>query len=926
MKNFPNQEIDTIKSKIDNNISKIFDAINWVDSNLKYETKNKLNLKFKNTVNTLKKINKNIHSKPVMAVFGASQVGKSYLIKNLLSDTQKPFYINNGEIKYDFLKDINPPGTGAESTGVVTRFTIDNEIKFLDFPIKVKLLKPKDIFIIILDTYFLDSKKISKTYDKIRLEEHIIHYEELTKNNPIQSFLTEFEILEIKEYFNNHLSKHSIVFENLNDTRFFERIATLIERSSVSNWVAIFEVLWNKNEAISKLATTLIHNLNQIEFAENIYLSFNEVLREGGNQILDVQRINQLYADSKTTTFKKDNGETFSLQLSFIAALIEELVFNIPRELAENKPFLNNSDLLDFPGARSRKTLEFDEITDNLIPEMLLRGKVSYLFNKYSDDFNINNLLFCTNDSKLEVNELPSLLNNWLNRNIGENPVERNKALQNAEIPSLFVIYSFFNNQLKFDTTNDIDFDVIPNKLEYKWNTRFNTFFENEIVTPTRNWHKEWTNEKPNFNNFYLLRDYKYSNDTYIGFEQYGKETEFNEQRRNYFKELEKSFLNHNFVQNHFQNPIESWKNATDINSDGTNLIIQNLNKVSNNASKINRYIHKHDLLINEVISILKEHLHTDDLSEIREKNTKNVNTLLFSFNELLSKDIHGFNTFISELSLNVIDVYNFLIDHIHIDLGTENSNELDSSNILVIQNPELKNVSTLEEAIAILKKALWLSSDKDVLEILASNNINKDVFIKSATSKTRAQYYVDLLLDYWRNYLEKNELEKFSYFITSGVSKESLHFLIEFYFRLVAQRGIKVKLEYIINDITSDTENNRGVEEFLAELFTIIINEIVFNFDNSYFTTDEINEINKLNYNFKFFNVQKENETNHIRSLFEDNKELADVNQVVLEKYNKWIETLRISLLINSGFVDYDEDANIQLKNLVSNFNTIEI
>ena len=142
----------------------------------------------------------------------------------------------------------------------------------------------------------------------------------------------------------------------------------------------------------------------------------------------------------------------------------------------------------------------------------------------------------------------------------------------------------------------------------------------------------------------------------------------------------------------------------------------------------------------------------------------------------------------------------------------------------------------------------------------------------------------------------------------------------------ICTQRGIKVKLEYIINDITSDTENNRGVEEFLAELFTIIINEIIFNFDNSYFTTDEINEINKLNYNFKFFNVQKENETNHIRSLFEDNQELADVNQVVLEKYNKWIETLRISLLINSGFVDYDEAANIELKNLVSNFTTIDI
>jgi hypothetical protein len=322
MKNFSNIEIENIKSCIEENTSMLFNTIDWVNKNLKHETKNSINLKLKNTINTLNKINNNIHSKPVIAVYGASQVGKSYLIKNLLSETQKQFYINNGDLKYDFLKDINPPGTGAESTGVVTRFTIDNELKFFDFPVKVKILTPKDIFIIVLDTYFLDSKKITKTYDKIELEKHLSNFEVSTNNNHSQSYLTEFEIFEIKEYFNNHLNKHSLVFESLNETRFFERIASFIEKTSFENWVAIFEILWNKNAAISKLAILLIQNLNKLSFAKNLYLSFNEVLREGGNQILDVKRINQLYSDTNTNKCKTETGKIINVEVSILAALI----------------------------------------------------------------------------------------------------------------------------------------------------------------------------------------------------------------------------------------------------------------------------------------------------------------------------------------------------------------------------------------------------------------------------------------------------------------------------------------------------------------------------------------------------------------------------------------------------------------------------
>ena len=123
MKNYTEQELESISTTISNNNKVIDDSISWANKNLKYEEQSNLILSLKNSKKILSKINENLKNKPVIALFGGSQVGKSYLIKNLLSVEGKPFLIENNFQKYDFLKDINPPGVGAESTGVVTRFT-----------------------------------------------------------------------------------------------------------------------------------------------------------------------------------------------------------------------------------------------------------------------------------------------------------------------------------------------------------------------------------------------------------------------------------------------------------------------------------------------------------------------------------------------------------------------------------------------------------------------------------------------------------------------------------------------------------------------------------------------------------------------------------------------------------------------------------
>lgn len=925
MKHYSEQDIALLKEKIKLNVNKLNNSIKWVEDNLKYEEKHSLLLKLKNSLNTFNKVYNKIDSKPVIAIFGGSQVGKSYLIKNLLSSKRQPFVIRNNHKEYDFLKDINPPGVGAESTGVVTRFTINNEVKFEEFPIKVKLLSAKDIVIIILDSFFLDLKKITDFAKSKDLDTHIKYYEDSYSSSK-QSALNEFDLLEIKEYFENHLSKHTIMFEGLIESRFFERIGKIISGFEYQQWITIFDILWNKNENLSTLFLKLLSNLKTLNFDSEAYISFKEVLR-GEGEILDVKRLKELNDSTKQTTVKKQNGEEIKINLSLITALTAELIFSIPNELVESKEFLKNSDLLDFPGARSRLAIEIQDIDLEIIPDMLLRGKVSYLFNKYSDDFNINNLLFCTNDKQLDVNEIPSLLFNWISKNIGTNSYERSNSLKESSVPPLFVIFTFFNNQLKYDTTNDFEYAQDPQKLNYKWDTRFNRFFKNEIVTQTRDWHVDWTKDQANFKNFYLLRDFKYSTDSFDGFEELGYELKEKAERIPYLEKLKDSFLNFDFVNNHFDSPLNSWEVAANLNYDGSELIINNLSEVSNNLTKTNHYISKLNNLIVGLKKDLDKHLHSDDLSVLRANSMKSVNEIQFSLNSLLAKDITAFNQLIKSSSLKPVEIYNLLNENIVVNVNEKSLENFNQSNILVSQYPELEHVNSFEEVIEILKQNLWLSSNEEVEDFLTQKGIKKENLFSKKETKSKAQFYTELVFNYWISKI--SDSSNYDYFITKGISQNSLLFIAEHWAKIISNRGLKDKLERILNDIVSETTANRGVEEFLAETFSLIINEIVINFDLNYFTNEELIEIENLmlNNNFKFYNKTVPSDQKTIQDLFEVNTdEKTSASTVVLEKYNKWIEFFRISLLVNCGFVNYDEKANNQLKELINSFNDFKL
>ena len=146
----------------------------------------------------INRIKKSILSKPVFALFGPSQVGKSYLVKNLLSIDGNPLEIIIGDKSYDFLEKINPAGSGAESTGVVTRFTINDKTNGNNSLVKAKLISISDLIIILTDCYINDTDISEPKYDNF--ENHIkkLESEYIGKEN-IQDHLNENNINGIKK-------------------------------------------------------------------------------------------------------------------------------------------------------------------------------------------------------------------------------------------------------------------------------------------------------------------------------------------------------------------------------------------------------------------------------------------------------------------------------------------------------------------------------------------------------------------------------------------------------------------------------------------------------------------------------------------------------------------------------------------------------
>lgn len=579
------EQCNTIESVVE-------DGMNWVLQNADADKQKVTLYNLKKFRRAARRYKKAIPKRPSIAIFGQSQVGKSYLVSNFAKTPEADsleVLIPGTKERVDFIEKINPPGGGKEATGLVSRFTIKEDIKPGQQPYILKLFSQADIAKIITNGYMSDITHYQYTIDREAVRKTLESARKKMAPSEMPGF-DEDDVYEYKEYLNFKFRDHFII-KDLNNIGFWDDIAEIVPRLDAEKRWEIFEILWGKQVFFTDLFQRLSYGLAQIGFLPEVRCEL-AALTPQLDTILDVQRLREFYSEANKpkVNLYNDTSLITTLDRSIVSALTAEAVLPLPLETADHpqRAFLKDADVLDFPGARSRQqipeeTFEEKPNDDKLL--VFLRGKVAFLFDRYNFNYEISTLLFCMDNKQPEVADLPQFLYEWIKTTHGGTPKareDRERMLASIvkqndidKLIPLLVVFTKFNIELAGNPATEKPGDLGPHNA--KWTARVGANFADQMgISVGDKWIEQW-DTRESFKNLFMLRDPKWSKTVFEGVDQSGEETGIRPEYVQKMEDMKKSFLNHPDIIKHFHNPLEAWQESTSPNKSGTDYIIKYL-------------------------------------------------------------------------------------------------------------------------------------------------------------------------------------------------------------------------------------------------------------------------------------------------------------------------------------------------------------
>lgn len=647
-----------------------------------------------------KKIKSALEENCSVAAFGESQVGKSYLINSLLSSPEIPFVIENAGIKYSFIDSINSSGgniSQTETTGVITRFTAKTNSNLKPGLIRIKNLTISDLILLILDSYYSDLKINPETaLNSEEINSRVRKLQQSNKERAVQGILTEDDVKDIRDYCTQVLGS---LVQSIIRSDFFTVIPQVIHQYLPDEWVDIFSLLWNDNQSISNLFSLLISEYAKIDFVTSCCVPFEAVLRKNGT-LLKIEWLDRFCGvtneaqenDVPTTDVFDDEGNLIvsGFSKASLSALIAELTFILPNDIIKERPFLQRLDLLDLPGARAREKV-YENDAEKILPTILRRGKVAYLFNKYSRSLKISSILFCHHNDMKSEPTIGNMVSDWIYKNIGSTPAERYQSISRTNgISPFFFIATKFNKELELEKNDSPD---NLGGLDNHWK-RFDIVYP-EIIKPAT-WFDDWiidptSNRTQPFQNLYLLRDFYWSNKNkvftgYSDKETKSRETEIYDHPEfpDFLRHLRESFLGNNFVQKHFVSPQKAWEGVATINNDGSKLIIEDLNAIAEVLEEARDTRYKSELIkINEKVQDrLLPYYEPEDEQQNNVKLVRQIGGIRMSLHTNIGSHPELFGKIIDSLMLPVDLIRNLTYDIVTLKSETPR----DVNEIILIQ------------------------------------------------------------------------------------------------------------------------------------------------------------------------------------------------------------------------------------------------
>lgn len=930
----------------------------------------------------LRMLKKAAEENPAIAAYGVSQVGKSYLINCMLQKDGEPFRLKADGKSYNFIEEMNPKTNNTEATGVVTRFSSfgkGGNRYSAKYPILMRCLSVSDIIIILCDGYYNDIHDYGYLSEQA-VEDMGIMLMERYKNAPkCQSFIISDDIMNIKSYFHDYLKTkaQSFIYKSV----FFDKLAYVVERIPEDKWAETFSVLWNNSEYQTKLFNKMTNTLKKLRYSEFVYLPAQSLLHNGVNEdtIMSVQCLNELFLTSPkffTDAYLK-NGDNFTkiehLTKSEICALCSEIIVKIDEEylgsnnlycldnikdekVREKLPpeksiengvrlkeivtddmnsvgsiFMHN-DILDFPGARSRKKLELKTLSaDNVLIEVLLRGKVAYLFNMYNKSMLINVLLYCHHAEKNEVTDVPHLLKDWISNYVGRTMEERRETMAaTGGISPLFYIGTKFNMDMKLSSeavANNI------NSLNNRWNERFYKTLYRECFNVEGSLDKEeqkiflnWTRPGEHFSNCYLLRDYKYSgpNDSKL----YEGEKTSNKRMLlppEFYKDLRNTFCNNQYVKMFFSHPELSWDVAASIDNDGSLYIIDQLAKVATNMANMRAVEFKRKIYEarHGAYKVVESYYVPTNSEEILEGNIRKARAIFREMDFTCNNDNYYFGHLLQALQLTEKESYTIV--HRVMQSPDLNAKVNDFKAYELIRKScenagyPIESVKSEEDRWQCLMKTYAFATREEAQDYLNKKNVDPaKLFTGTYKRKLNSCVIADNVFDAWCSGIKSVDfINEFT--DEQGFDISVMTSLMDNLVTSSEGLGLRDMMAECIAEYVNVVDIHTANESLLADMLASKVNEFVMDFGFKYLSDETKAKAQKIceSHNLPAFRyilkqLPSTYDEKDLTALFND---MSTSPKALLpsfeDNYNKWIEYMFISFVANLDIPDIDFEAN---------------
>jgi len=530
-------------------------------------------------------------AKPMtIGFFGLSQAGKSYLISALAAGENGKLETRLGGKQLDFLTHINPPGGGKEATGLVTRFSRRQVGGDERWPVTLQLFSEIEMGKILASAFIHDfnQEKFDWQYDEGRINDLLASLTKRRRPTRVAG-ISEDDVVSLWDY----LSRHAEKSQSRLALHYWPQAITLASWLTPEDRGQLFSVLWGEVAELTEAYIRFAQTLHRLGGAQEVWAPLSTLVSEENgllvqrDSIMNVDMLERLNKESDIRievcpVVEGQAAAPVTLSLAELTALTVEL--HIPLVASTREPLFETVDLLDFPGYRGRLGVEsMDDIRravnseeSNPLAQLILRGKVAYLFERYTENQEMNVLVVCTASTKQsDVKEVGGVLDEWIRYTQGADAEARGRRL-----PGLIWALTMFDLRISQGLSQE---EAI---LRQSWGLGGMIKMAMTERFGQYKWMQEWQRGQA-FNNTFLVRKPRQQT-PFIRISD-GNEAAFSEENLPQLQLMRKTFLEDEAVNRYIASPDEAWDAMLELNDGGMRRMADYLSTVARPEVKLER-------------------------------------------------------------------------------------------------------------------------------------------------------------------------------------------------------------------------------------------------------------------------------------------------------------------------------------------------